>query len=186
MPTGEIREAVAADASDLTTVYQSAYRENRELGFPAKAESVNKRAVAEWIDEYRTYVATVDGDVIGGVRLEETASERVKLSRLGVHDQWKGKGVRSRLIELAENAMRGSGYATIWLTTPQDHPYLPEVYRRQGYEKTGMYPLEHRSYNEIVMENNPERYLLAIKRGAIWYGCFTSLLPYACTLQIVV
>ncbi|WP_248908178.1 GNAT family N-acetyltransferase [Halocatena marina] len=152
MPTGEIREAVAADASDLVTVYQSAYRENRDRGFSAKMESVNERTVAEWIDEYRVYVATVDGDVIGGVRLEETASERVKLSRLGVHDQWKGKGVGSRLIEYAENAMRASGYATIWLTTPQDHPYLPEVYRRRGYEKTGLYPLEYRRYDEIIME----------------------------------
>ncbi|MFC6964148.1 GNAT family N-acetyltransferase [Halocatena marina] len=151
MPTGEIREAVTADASDLATVYQSAYRENRERGFPAKAESVNERAVAEWIDEYRVYVA-VDSDVIGGVRLEETAAERVKLSRLGVHDQWKGNGVGSRLIEHAENAMRGSGYATIWLTTPQDHPYLPEMYRRRGYEKTELYPLEYRRYDEIVME----------------------------------
>lgn len=47
MPTGEIREAIAANASDLATVYQSAYRENRDRGFPAKAEFGNERAVAE-------------------------------------------------------------------------------------------------------------------------------------------
>lgn len=152
VPTVEIRGAVASDAADLAAVYRNAYRENRELGFPAKAEHATERDVAEWISEHRVYVATVDGDVVGSVRLEETGADRVKLSRLAVHDRWKGEGIGSRLVEFAEDAMCECGYAFIWLTTPGEHPYLPDFYRRLGYEETGVYPLEYRSYDEIIVE----------------------------------
>lgn len=152
MTEPQIRQAVASDADELARVYRNAYRENRELGFPAKAESATKREVRTWIRENFVHVATVDDSVIGGVRLEATEPERVKLSRLGVHERWKGKGVGSRLVTSAEEEIRERGCATVWLTTPEEHPYLPDVYRRRGYEKTGTYPLEYRSYDEIVME----------------------------------
>ncbi|WP_435155634.1 hypothetical protein [Haladaptatus sp. DFWS20] len=56
------------------------------------------------------------------------------------------------MLEFAEEVVRGSGYATIRLTTLENHPFLPELYRRRGYEKTDDYPLEYRDYDEIVME----------------------------------
>lgn len=148
----EIRRADISDADRLAAVYRNAYRENRELGFPAKAESASERDVAEWIREFRVFVAIVDEDIVGGVRIEETEPNRVKLSRLGVHERWQSEGIGSRLVEHAESAMREWGYRTIWLTTPEEHPCLPEFYRRRGYEETGLYPLDYRSYDEIVME----------------------------------
>jgi len=150
--TVSIRRAEAADAEPLAAVYRSAYRENRRLGFPAKAESATSETVGEWIAEHQVYVATVDAEVVGGVRLEETAPERVKLSRLAVRADCKGDGVGSRLLEHAESVARNHGYATVRLTTPEDHPYLPEFYRSRGYEVTGEYPLEYREYDEVVME----------------------------------
>lgn len=147
-----IRRATVADAEALTRVYHSAYRENRRLGFPAKAESVTEDEVAAWIREDRVYVAETANEVIGGVRLEVTDADRVKLSRLAVHESRKGAGVGSRLVDHAERAVRDWNYDTIWLTTPKDHPHLPGFYRRRGYEETGTYPLEYRDYDEIVME----------------------------------
>ena len=81
-----------------------------------------------------------------------TGSERVKLSRLGVHEQWKGEGLGRRLLAHAEEMVRVQDYTFIWLTTPEDHPYLPDLYRRHGYEITDRYPLEYRDYDEIIME----------------------------------
>ncbi|WP_458204908.1 GNAT family N-acetyltransferase [Haladaptatus sp. NG-SE-30] len=148
----QIRRANAADADALAEVYRSAYRENRELGFPTKAESVSENEVSAWIRQNRVYVATIDDEVIGAVRLEVTDSDRAKLSRLGVHERWKGKGVGGRLMDEVEETVRDGDYDTIWLTTPEEHPYLPELYRRRGYEQTGTYPLEYRDYDEIIME----------------------------------
>ena len=95
---------------------------------------------------------TDPGEIVGGVRLEATDPGRVKLSRLGVHEDWKGKGIGTALVDHAEAWARDAGHAVVWLTTPGDHPYLPDLYRRRGYERTGDYPLEYRNYDEIVME----------------------------------
>lgn len=148
----EIRTADTSDAGRLAEIYRNAYRENRELGFPAKAGSASEGDVAEWIREFRLYVAIMDEDIVGGVRLEDTDPNRVKLSRLGVPERWQSEGIGSRLLEHAESAMRECGYSIIWLTTPEGHPYLPEFYRQRGYEETDMYPLDYRNYDEIVME----------------------------------
>lgn len=148
----QIRRATAEDAETLAKVYRSAYRENRELGFPAKAGSATSGDVSDWIRENRVYVAEIEGGVVGGVRLEVTDPDRVQLSRLGVHESWKGESVGSSLLDYAEKEVRDWGYATIWLTTPGEHPYLPEFYRRRGYEETGAYPLDYRDYDEIVLE----------------------------------
>jgi predicted N-acetyltransferase YhbS len=147
-----VREATTDDADPLATVLRSAYRENRDLGFPMKGESVSGSEVADWIREHRVYVAETGGEVVGGVRVAETDPDRVKLSRLGVREDWKGEGVGSRLLAHAEDAARERGYATIWLTTPPEHPHLPAFYRRGGYEESEPWPLEFRDYDEVVMK----------------------------------
>jgi N-acetylglutamate synthase-like GNAT family acetyltransferase len=152
MPTPRFRQATRDDADRLATVYRSAYAENRRLGYPASAGSVDVETVAEWIESCHVSVAVVDGTVVGGVRLEATGPDRVKLSRLGVHEEWKGEGIGGRLLERALSRVRTAGYETVWLTTPPDHPYLPEVYRRRGFVETDTYPLPDREYDEVVME----------------------------------
>ncbi|WP_265109863.1 GNAT family N-acetyltransferase [Halosolutus halophilus] len=147
-----IRRATSADAAELADVYRSAYRENRLLGFPMKAESVAADTVEEWIHDHRVYVAAVEAEIVGGVRLEETESNRAKLSRLAVREDWKGEGIGTELIAHAEERVREWNHDTVWLTTPEEHPSLPDFYRSRGYEKTGPYPLEYRDYDEIVME----------------------------------
>lgn len=63
---------------------------------PHKAESASERQVADWIRQNTVYVGKSDRDIIGGVVLDETEPDRVKLSRLGVHATWKRKGVGSQ------------------------------------------------------------------------------------------
>ncbi|GAA4978426.1 GNAT family N-acetyltransferase [Rhizobium sp. S152] len=150
----EIQQASAGAAEELAAVYRNAYQENRELGFPAKAESATAQTVTEWIRDNTVLVALVEGRVIGGVRLEATATDRIKLSRLCVHEDWKGEGVGSKLLDIAEERAADSGVDSIWLTTPEQHPYLPSLYRDRGYEATEPYPLEYRDYDEVVMEKS--------------------------------
>lgn len=92
MSNQQIQRTSAADAEKLAQVYQSAYGENRELGFPAKTESVTESEVSNWIRDDRVYITTVEDEVIGGTRLEETDSERVKLSHLRCSRELKRRG----------------------------------------------------------------------------------------------
>jgi len=156
-PNPNIRPATPDEAAALAAVYRSAYRQNRDLGFPAKAEAATADEVADWIREYRVFVAKIDAgsigeDIVGGVRLEATVSNRLKLSRLAVHADWQDERIGSRLLSWVEAVAQAEGRDAIWLTTPEEHPFLPAFYRRHGYEKTGEYPLEYREYDEIVME----------------------------------
>ena len=154
MTTPRVRSATPEDADRLAAVYRSAYAENRRLGFPTKAAFATGADVTEWMEQSRVYVATVRERVVGGVRLEATDEDRVKLSRLAVHEDWKGEGIGSRLLDRAEAVVREWGYGTVWLTTPPEHPFLVDVYRSRGYEVTGEYPLEYRDYDEVVMEKS--------------------------------
>ncbi|UPV74822.1 GNAT family N-acetyltransferase [Halorussus limi] len=156
MTEPRIRRATPEDAERLAAVYRSAYAENRRLGFPAKAESATAEEVAEWMRESRVFVAEVGTELVGGVRVEATDPDRTKLSRLGVREDWKGEGVGRKLLDCAERAVRDGDRETVWLTTPDGHPYLADLYRSRGYEKTGEYPLSYREYDEIVMEKRVE------------------------------
>lgn len=148
----EIQQATVTDAEELADVYRSAYQENRRLGFPTKAESATARTITEWIEDSQVYVAMIGDEIVGGVRLDVTDSDCVKLSRLGVHEDWKGEGIGGNLLDHAEELAREWSHTAVWLTTPEDHPYLPDLYRCRGYKKTKPYPLEYRDYDEIVME----------------------------------
>lgn len=149
-----IRPATTSDLEDLVTVYRSAYRENREIGFPAKAETASADDVQAWMDDDGVFVALLGDRILGAVRIEETAPERLKISRLGVHEDSKGRGIGSALLDHAEQHARDEGYETVWLTTPEAHPYLGAFYRDRGYVRTGDYPLDYREYDEVVMEKS--------------------------------
>jgi GNAT superfamily N-acetyltransferase len=150
-----VREATPGDAAALAAAYRSAYAQNRELGFPAKAESATAADVREWIAAAWLYVA-VDGDPVGGVRVEPTDDDRVKISRLAVRAERKGEGIGTALLDHAERVARERGYDAAQLTTPPEHPFLPEFYRDRGYEVIGEYPLSYRDYDEVLMEKSLE------------------------------
>jgi predicted N-acetyltransferase YhbS len=149
-----IREATADDAAALAEAYRDAYAANRELGFPAKAGSATPDQVREWVRDHWVFVAETDSEVIGGVRIERADADVAKLSRLGVRERWKGEGIGTQLLKHAEAAARDAGYTTMRLTTPDEHPFLPEFYHAHGYEVTGDYPLSFRDYDEVVMEKS--------------------------------
>lgn len=148
-----LREATIDDSEALAAAYRSAYAENRDLGFPAKAGSATTSTVREWIREQQVFVAETDEGVVGGVRLGDDG-DAATISRLGVRERWKGEGIGSRLLERAERAAREAGHTTVRLTTPDEHPFLPEFYHAHGYEITGDYPLSFREYDEVVMEKS--------------------------------
>ncbi|WP_144901629.1 GNAT family N-acetyltransferase [Halobellus captivus] len=154
MSETHIERATIAVAEQLAEVYRSAYQENRRLGLPNEAESASERKIAELIRRNTVYVANKDGGVIGGVCLEETGEDRVELSRLAVHESWKGEGVGRQLLDYAEEQARCCGYATIWLITPEEHPYLPEMYRQRGYEDAETVSRENYDFEFLMMKKS--------------------------------
>lgn len=147
-----IGPADETDAQRLAAVYRSAYAENERLGFPAKAGAVTAEEVADWIRTATVFRASVEDTTVGGVRLSEPGERQAKLSRLGVHPDWKRGGIGDRLVTHVERIARERGCAVVRLTTPANHPYLVDWYERRGYEVVEPYPLPYREYDEVVME----------------------------------
>jgi hypothetical protein len=86
MSESHIQRVTVAGAEQLAEVYQSAYQENRRLGLLNEAESTSKRQIVDLVRQNTVYIAKRRGGVIGGVCLEETDSDCMKLSRLAVHE----------------------------------------------------------------------------------------------------
>lgn len=147
-----IERATVDVTEPLVEVYQSAYQENRRLGLPNEAEAASARQLVELVQQNTVYVVKKGDDVLGGVCLEETDSDRVELSRLGVHENWKREGLGRQLLDYAEEQARADGYATIWLITPKEHPYLPEMYRQRGYEDIETVSQDNYDFMFLVME----------------------------------
>lgn len=147
-----LRTATVDDAATLTELYHDAYAETVDAGFPMSAAWVERREVESWIRDHQVCVAVVDDELAGAVRLSDNGDETVRLSRLGVAVDWKGDGLGDELLSYAEERARTDGWERIRLTTPEDHPYLPAMYRRRGYERVGTQLLDERPYDEMVLE----------------------------------
>ncbi|WP_290812304.1 GNAT family N-acetyltransferase [Halovivax sp.] len=120
------------------------------------SESVTATEVGEWIRADHLSVAHSGDDVVGGIRLQRTDPHRAKVGRLGVHEAWKGNGIGTRLMRHAEDLADRRGCDVVWLTTPKKHPFLPDWYRRLGYEDAGPNPQELWEYESIRLEKRLE------------------------------
>ena len=74
------------------------------------------------------FVAIADGDVVGALRLLDYP-EHMKIGRVAVHSQWRGKGIARKLIEAAQAHARTQGRDRFYLTAQSDKLGL--------YEKLG-------------------------------------------------
>lgn len=99
------------------------------------------------------YVGLINDQIVGSVRLMVHPEWKLLvLSRLGVLSKWKGHGVASQLMLFAEKEAVSMGWDTLRLTTPINHPYLPEMYRRKGYKDVGIREFLDLPYDEVILE----------------------------------
>lgn len=147
----KIARAQPHEAEFIQKMYEDAYRENRELGFPASAETASSTEITNWIGEDRMWVAKLNGELIGAVRLRETNSDFPTLGRLGVLSKFKGKGVGKLLVTAVENDARQRGCKGVTLTVAEQHPFLSKIYGKLGYQIEGPRDLLNSQYKELIM-----------------------------------
>lgn len=85
------------DAEQLVDVYRSPYRENRELGFPAKAETATVEDTQEWLGDGRLYVAVSIQPVFGATesRRRRLNGPKSAVSEFAMTGRATASGVRS-------------------------------------------------------------------------------------------
>jgi len=65
------------------------------------------------------FVAVAQGEVVGTLRLIEQP-EHVKIGRVAVHQQFRGRGIAKKMIAAAMDQSRSRGHARFYLTAQSD------------------------------------------------------------------
>lgn len=142
-----IRRATAADAADVTAIYQgpAAMAGTFQLPYPAEstwAERLASPAPGTWL-----LAAEVDGRVVGmaGLHGNPGVARRSHAASIGigVHDAWHGRGIGTALmralVDLADNWLN---LLRLELEVYADNEAGLKLYERFGFVEEG----RHRAY----------------------------------------
>lgn len=153
LPSLDVRTAADGDVSDLVELYRTAYSENERIGFPSSMTSLERARVEGWLRTRSVFVGVCEGDLLGAVHLIPRPDWEVpELGRLVVEPGRQGRGLGTRLLEFGEGRARSAGTDRIRLRTLAGHPFLEDWYRRRGYRRIDVEPLDDRPYDAPVLE----------------------------------
>jgi ribosomal protein S18 acetylase RimI-like enzyme len=124
---------------DFFTVYQAAFRERP--GFPDWSE---ERWI-QWIADDptfrpdRTYLAIVQGKVVGFIADadDESSQQTGYIIQVGVHPDWRGKKIGASLVTHAMLAWQNEGKASILLHVNVNNPGAIDLYQKLGFITVG-------------------------------------------------
>ncbi len=125
----QFRMALPADADALAACIDAAY--DLYKGRIADMPAVSEGCAAE-IAFGQVWVATLDGEIIGGLFLK-LQDGVIKLANLAVHPAQGGRGIGRKLIALAETEARRQGYRELRLNTHVRMPENVALYQRLGW-----------------------------------------------------
>jgi len=89
---------------------------------------------------YKTFVASSADDIVGfitstryyGIGIE---GSYMVIIGIAVHDQWRRKGIGTKLIQRMENYAKGAGVFSIYLNSDFKRTAAHAFYERNGYNK---------------------------------------------------
>lgn len=132
-----IREAQLSDAPAVARLIT-------QLGYPVLSEDMAGRLeLLISMPEYITYVAEVQGNVVGlvgaymGYSLEFTGMYG-RLTALVVDEKWRSREIGRRLMDRIETCLKDKGALLIVLTSSNHRAKSHRFYRNIGYEGTGI------------------------------------------------
>lgn len=130
-PRLRVRDARPEDAQELHALLHAAYKDRGE---DRPLTDTVERVRAD-IEEGLVLVAEDDqGRLVASVMLRRVANIR----RLAVAPGRKGEGLGGEMLEAAVERARRDGFTVAMLDTIPTHPWLPEFYRKHGFQERCM------------------------------------------------
>lgn len=131
-----VRKAVPQDAPliyKITKVVFKTYQE--QAGIAGKIAAVDEpiEEILKDIETKHVFVAVLDGQVVGSVRIEIKEDSTAYLSRFGVDSEIQSKGIGRALIAEVDKLMEASGIKTLCLHTASRMLSLVRFYYGQGF-----------------------------------------------------
>ena len=138
--------AQAADATDLVTLLNSAYRgDHSRAGWTTEADLIEGEVRTDE-DDVRQVISTpgsvmlayrdIGPDIIGCMNLQEKKG-RIYLGMFSVSPRLQGGGIGKRLMEAADEYAQQVGARSIYMTVISVRTELIAWYERRGYQDTG-------------------------------------------------
>jgi len=144
LPALSIRRIGPVDATALHAFYDGLSAGSKRLFRPLGEQTTLERccsvAVANLPDHDTQYdlVASLDGMIVGWAFLWRRDGCAVEATLgLGVSDQWQGRGLGRRLLEVVLGVASGRGLARIVLTVVQDNTVAQHLYESVGFVGAG-------------------------------------------------
>ncbi|EGU46174.1 histone acetyltransferase HPA2 [Vibrio ichthyoenteri ATCC 700023] len=136
-----IRPTQSSDAAALTELFSQPKAQSETLQLPLPSATLWQHRLDNMPENIYSYVAEVDGIVVGNIGFEHLRTPRLihcGTFGLGVHDNYHGLGIASRLIEtvldLADNWLQ---IKRIQIDVNSDNQVAIACYKKFGFEIEG-------------------------------------------------
>ena len=129
-----IRHAVPSDAPDIHAILQKSFREYAEKIGVSELDSLKETAsdIEYAINNNIVYVAIIDGQIIGTIRVEISGNEAC-ISRFAVNPSHRNMGVGESLINLVDKYLKAKGVKRVYLYTASNNTNLVRFYYGRGF-----------------------------------------------------
>lgn len=129
-----IRVATASDCAAVTRVINSAFAVEKFI----EGERTDEAEVRDRMQKGEFLLGYDDSDALIACVYIEVRGKRGYFGMLAVDPRQQGSGLGRKMVEAAEEYCRGQGCTAMDLTVLSLRPELPPIYRKLGYEQTGV------------------------------------------------
>ncbi|EGU34276.1 GNAT family N-acetyltransferase [Vibrio scophthalmi] len=137
----KIRPTLVSDAAAIAEIYSQPKAQSETLQLPLPSSALWQHRLENIPDHIYSFVAEVEGVVVGNIGFEHLRSPRLihcGTFGIGVHDNYHGLGIASRLIEtvldLADNWLQ---IKRIQIDVNSDNQTAIACYKKFGFEIEG-------------------------------------------------
>jgi N-acetylglutamate synthase-like GNAT family acetyltransferase len=130
----QLRKAKLSDTQAILRILCLAHRDNYRRKLYFSSGRMTKRKLGRKI-KHEIVIAAVDNKrVVGTISLKRRNSY-FELNSLAVSPRYQNKGLGKRLMQYAERYSKKRRISKCVLYTLENHPWLPQYYKKQGYKK---------------------------------------------------
>jgi len=127
------------DIGSIICMHGKLYAE--EYGFNLTFEAYVAGPLSQFIKNFnpakeRLWMVEKENEAVGSIAIVKFTDEQAQLRWLLLHPDVRGRGIGKKLVELAVDFARESGYSSIFLWTVNILPHAAHIYRSFGFNIT--------------------------------------------------
>jgi len=131
-----IRKAAPEDAEAIQVILQEAFKKYMDdTGLSGSMEALNESidVIKKHIEEDYVFIALIDGNPAGTIRVQILENGTGYISRFGVRTQYQNIGIGKALMNLVDKLLKSKGVKKACLHTASKYKALMRFYYGNGF-----------------------------------------------------